>query len=129
MTQMNGSMNALNEQIAEIQIRVSAVEDNFGSTDKKVKDLIKRVEFLEDKVDYMENKSRQNNVVIFGIAEGEEKKDTVVFVQSFLTKTLSLSPDFTPCIEIAHRISAKVPVGKKPRPIIAKFGIINTKQK
>lgn len=93
MMQMNGSMNALNEQIAEVQMRVSAAEDNLESTDSKVQVLAKRVEVLEAKAEYMENKSRQNNVVIFGISEGEERSDPVAFVQQFLMETLNLPRD------------------------------------
>lgn len=125
MMQMNGSMNALNEQIAEVQMRVSTAEDNLESTDSKVRILVKRVEVLEAKAEYIENKSRQNNVVIFGIMEGEEKSDPVAFVQKFLMETLNLPQD-TLHIERAHRIptrvSAATVAGKRPRPIIAKFG-------
>lgn len=125
MMQMNGSMNALNEQIAEVQMRVSAAEDNLESTDSKVQVLAKRVEVLEAKAEYMENKSRQNNVVIFGISEGEERSDPVAFVQQFLMETLNLPRDNLH-IERAHRIpthvSAATAAGKRPRPTIAKFG-------
>lgn len=85
---------------------VSAAENNLESTDSKVQVLAKRVEVLEAKAEYMENKSRQNNVVIFGISEGEERSDLH--------------------IERAHRIpthvTAATAAGKRPRPIIAKFG-------
>ncbi|KAJ0033362.1 hypothetical protein NQD34_000469, partial [Periophthalmus magnuspinnatus] len=81
------------------------------------------------KVDYLENKSRQNNVVIFGIAEGEEKEDTVAFIQHFLMETLNLPRDLALHIERAHRISAKGPAGKRPRPIIGKFGNYQHKAK
>lgn len=129
MTHMNGSMNALNEQISEIQTRVSRAEDNLESTDNKVVDLTKRVEYLETKVEYLENKSRQNNVVLFGFPEGEEKSDTVAFINLFLTETLRLPRDLH--IERAHRIPARAPAGsgRKPRPIIARFGDYQQKTK
>lgn len=55
MMQINDSMNALNEQVAEVQMHASAAEDNLESTDSKSQDLVK-LEVLETKVEYMENK-------------------------------------------------------------------------
>lgn len=78
---MYRSINALNEQISEVQMCVSLTEDNLGSTDTKVQEMAKKAQSLETRLEYLENKSRQNNLIFFGFAEGEEKSDTVAFIQ------------------------------------------------
>lgn len=50
-------MTALNEQIAG-QTWVIATKGNMADTEKKITVLLKTVEVLESKVDYLEYKSR-----------------------------------------------------------------------
>ncbi|KAL7383897.1 hypothetical protein ABVT39_020299 [Epinephelus coioides] len=88
LAQIQSSMLALNEQIAGVQIRVSATEDGVADADKKTAGLLKTVGTLGTKLDCLENKSRQSNLLIYGIVGGEEKNDTVVFVRRFLPEIL-----------------------------------------
>lgn len=131
MSEMYLSMNTLNEQITEMQMRVSRMEDHLESSNTKVQQMTKKVGFLETRLKYLENKSRQNNLVFFGFAEGEEKNDAVAFIQHFLTETLSFPRDLTLRIERAHRIPVRAlaGTGRRPRPIIAKFGNYQHKAK
>ncbi len=57
MAQLHSLMDVRNEQIVEAQTRVSTTEDNVADADKKITGLLKTVEVLETKVDYLENKS------------------------------------------------------------------------
>ncbi|KAL7395342.1 hypothetical protein ABVT39_014828 [Epinephelus coioides] len=115
-------MLALNEQIAKVQIGVSATKDSVVDADKKIAGLLKTVGTLETKVDYLENNSRQSNRLIYGIVEAEEKNDTVAFVRRFLPEILGwdVQGDFPMQIERAHHISTLNT--SRTRPIIVKFG-------
>lgn len=77
--------------------------------DKKITGLLKTVEIFETKVDYLENKSRQSNLLIYGVMEGEEEKNTVAFIRRFLPEILGrdIQVESPLQIERAHRISTR----------------------
>lgn len=106
MVQLHSLMHVLNEQIVEVQTRVSATEDNVADADKRITGLLKTGETLETKVDYLENKSRQSNLQIFGVLEGAEKNDTVAFLHRCLPEILGrdIQEDSPLQIERAHRM-------------------------
>ena len=107
---------------------MSATEDNVADADTKITGLLKSVELLETKVDYLDNKSRLSNLLICGVLEGEEK-DTVAFLRCILPKILGLDiqVDSPLQIESAHRISTLK--SSRIRPIIVKFGSYQQKIK
>lgn len=88
----------------------------------KITGLLKTVETLETKVDYLGNKSRQSNQQIFGVLEGAEKNDTVAFLHRCLPEILGrdIQEDSPLQIERAHLISTPN-ASSRIRPMIVKF--------
>ncbi len=107
MPQIHSSLTAFNEQIAEVQTRMSATNDNIVDTDKKITGLLKTVEVVETKVEYLENKSRQSNLLIFAVLKGAEKNDRLAFAHHLLPKILGqdIQEDSPLQTERVHHIS------------------------
>lgn len=78
-----------------------------------------RLNKCEDKIDYQENQSRRNNIVIDGLKESASETWNVTAnkVQDVLANTMKFKPG-TIEIERAHRI--KVP-NKETRPVVVKL--------
>ena len=78
-----------------------------------------RLQKCEEKLDYQENQSRRNNIVIDGLKESvfETWSDTEKKVREVLEKTMKFKPG-TIEIERAHRIKNS---SKHPRPVVAKL--------
>ncbi len=49
---------------------------------------MKKVSDMEERTEYLENKSRQNNVRIFNIPEKSEGNSMIAFLKNFLTRCL-----------------------------------------
>lgn len=115
------SMATLNDHIVEIEQRVSKNEDDMLDTKTRLSAMDKEVLFLKSKVDYLENMSRQSNLLLVGIAEGAEKNDPVSFVRRVLPELLGAERFPDPLqVERAHRIST-ANAASRSRPIIIKF--------
>ncbi|XP_072144716.1 uncharacterized protein [Dermacentor andersoni] len=98
------SLNELKERICELKSTTTELED--------------KVTYLQDKVDELENRSRRNNLIIFGIKE--ESDETA---ESLITKVnerlFQEKLDVTvKGIERCHRLGRK---SKNGRPVIIKF--------
>ncbi len=79
---------------------------------------------LEARVEDQERRSRKNNMVLYGVAEGEtetytECKHKVLGIINKAREVKQLQPLVARDIEIAHRISTKS--DKKTRPVIVKM--------
>ncbi|KAJ1192597.1 hypothetical protein NDU88_001904 [Pleurodeles waltl] len=76
--------------------------------------------YLRSKITDLEDRSRRDNIRLFGIPENEEGPDVQAFLGSILPKLTSLT--FHPPLEFqrAHRVGQKHPDGaSRTRPIIA----------
>lgn len=60
--------------------------------------------FLQSKLDYLENKSRQSNLLIVGVPEGSAGTDCSALIQDFMPEVLGVDQFMEPlCIERSHR--------------------------
>ena len=69
-------------------------------------DINRNFEALENKVEYLENQSRRNNIKIFGVPEEENEKtwdDTEVIVKALIRNKLGIEEHIE--IERAHRLA------------------------
>lgn len=88
--------------------------------------LKKEIYMLQQKIDILENHSRRNNLVFYGIEESEAEtwsdceKKIVSILKTYLHLEISLD-----CFERAHRLGEKKSKGS--RPIIGKFVTFKTK--
>lgn len=91
--------------------------------------LLQQNKLLREKTDYLENKSRQNNIQIYRIKEGSEGTDIVGFVERLLKEACGITEHLT--IVQAHRISSmKIPNERsQPRCIVVRFLTWNMKQR
>ena len=83
-----------------------------------------RVRWLEEKVDYLENQSRRNNIVIYGVGEEEDEnwEMTSIIVRHVIKQTGVNLDDRD--LERAHRVGR----GRYPRPIVCKLAQYRTKE-
>ena len=124
-----------------LDARLAKLCDNFNQAlelhtencDREIQNLHTELNKALDKIDDLENRSRRNNVVIFGVPEGVETNPSNCsdFVSDTLLKFID--PDNTmPKIDIqrAHRTPtgpARMP-GSKPRPIHVFFSNYQQKE-
>ncbi|KAL7402902.1 hypothetical protein ABVT39_021457 [Epinephelus coioides] len=62
-------------RVNQLETRVSSLDDTEIINQKKAEAIISRVDELIEQMDYLENKSRQNNVCIYNVAEKSEGTD------------------------------------------------------
>ncbi|XP_067668149.1 uncharacterized protein [Haliotis asinina] len=104
----------------------------YSDTDalsQKVDDIDSRIEKQDADIDKLEAFSRRDNIVFHGLAESQDEsfnkcKDTVVSVlNNFVKARHWVRPD----IICAHRIGKKQTYQERPRPLIARFSLIEDK--
>ena len=118
---MNKSISHINEIFEEYQKDKKEKEEKINNLEKKVSEMSSKIENLEKSIDYQEQYSRRNCLLIHGIYEsdGENTDDIVInTVQDNMKITVSIND-----IDRTHRIGKKVAV--KTRPIIVKLARYN----
>lgn len=123
LEKMDDSLHMLGDQVNEIQLRVSANEDNIAELVKRVKLLEKENTDLKAWTEDAENRSRRSNLRFIGIPEKAEAKDILGFMGHLIPQLLG-ETNFSvpPTIERCHRIGIMDNVNAKgPRPILVKF--------
>ena len=125
MRSFNERHDALQKTVVELKISLEFTQKEVESlktadrsgeaidlTQQKVDDLV-------SKIDYLENQSRRNNIIIDGILESpsETWSETETKVQDLLQSKLSFSEK--PHIERAHRIGSHRT--SRHRPVVVKF--------
>ena len=101
--------NSFKEKINNVEKEISKFHETYGSEE--------RCRWLEQKLDYLENQSRRNNVVIYGASEEEREtwEDTEERVIHIVSQTgIKLKNSD---IERAHRVGTS----GENRPIVCKF--------
>ncbi|KAK7896117.1 hypothetical protein WMY93_021442 [Mugilogobius chulae] len=84
---------------------------------------------MREKIDYLENKSRQNNIRIYQVKEGAEGADMAGFVTRLITETLGI-PATELFVTAAHRSLTSMPsADAPPRSIVVRFLQWNTRQR
>lgn len=78
-------------RVDHLESRVSDIEDADAITQQTTKAVQSRVDALVEKVDYLENKSRQNNLCIYNIPERAEDRDMTAFLGQLMGETLGIS--------------------------------------
>ncbi|XP_077502477.1 uncharacterized protein LOC144113316 [Amblyomma americanum] len=92
--------------------RVNVIEDTVAKVDKQLSALI-------SKVDDLENRSRRNNLVIYGLAE-EDEETVADLERKLITEVFQDKLELTVTgTERCHRLGRKI--GDKKRPVIVKF--------
>ncbi|KAJ1214837.1 hypothetical protein NDU88_002448 [Pleurodeles waltl] len=114
---------SMRSDIAGFQSRETGLEHRMGTLETQVatsQDRDQDLLYLRSKITDLEDRSRRDNIRLFGIPENEEGSDIQTFLSSTLPKLTSLT--FDPPLEFqrAHKVGPKRPDGtSRPRPIIA----------
>ena len=109
-------------RVADVEERINKVEERDGIVTETLSHLLQQQLQMEDRVEYLENKSRQLNIRIYRVKEGSEGSDMVGFLKSLFTDALGI-PGEELTIVHAHRSYANRPVTdeESPRSIIVRF--------
>lgn len=122
MADLRSSLEFSQGNISSIENKLNAANDKLMLQDSAVETQVSYVNDLQDKVDYLENKSRRNNIRIIGVKEKDEET---------WEKGEELVKDLVDGLKIerAHRVGRKRNESEQrsdgstygPRPIVAKF--------
>ncbi|XP_042142989.1 uncharacterized protein LOC121833623 [Ixodes scapularis] len=112
------SVNENTENFKSLDVRMIRLESAIHKAtelEAVVRDLTKTVQLLVRKVDDLENRSRRNNLIIFGLneAENETALELTQTVQANVFQRVNVNPE---SIERIHRLGKK---RRSPRPTVA----------
>lgn len=110
---------ALVARQAEVEIRVSHLEDEIVPIIKRLDDLEKTNKELKEKVTDLECRQRRKNIRLLNLKESMEGNDPNGFFEGFIPKLLQLPVPSVP-IDRAHR-GFGAPGDGRPRPVIVKL--------
>lgn len=118
-----------NTRLDTAEGRIEKVEQRTQNVEKVMKAMLKLHIKQENRIMYLESRSRRENLRIYGVPEGaEESKTMVTFVENLLGEGLKL-PEVGRDLQIksAHRSAGpQPPDDAAPRSIIVKFSSFKT---
>ncbi|KAJ1141958.1 hypothetical protein NDU88_008286 [Pleurodeles waltl] len=112
MSSLTLETKSMRSDIARFQSRVTGLEHHMGTLETQVatsQDRDQGLLYLRSKITDLEDRSRRDNIHLFGIPENEEGSDIQSLLGSTLPKLTSLT--FDPPLEFqrAHRVGLKCP--------------------
>ncbi|KAK7905221.1 hypothetical protein WMY93_017828 [Mugilogobius chulae] len=124
------SLGEAQSHIEEAEQRIHQLEERECDTLHMLKQLSKDQKEMAEKLEYLENKSRQFNIRIYGVKEGLEGEDAIGFITSLLAEKLEIAPEIIQ-IAAAHRSLGPKPTREDaaPRSLVVRFAQWNTRQK
>lgn len=122
-TELRLDLQKTSGRLEQVECRVGELHDTEILHHKSIKYLVNKVSDMEERTEYLENKSRQNNVRIFNIAEKSEGKSMTTFLKQLFNEVLKIPGEFN--ILRAHRLFREEE--DKTRPIIVAFLSFETK--
>lgn len=126
---MQAEISRTNGEIVAAQLRISELEDKEPIKNEVLTHLLVQQTLMADKLEYLENKSRQNNIRIHQVKEESEGEDIVKFLDELISEKLDI-PENELFIVAAHRSPRNKPKdGEPPRSIVVRFLTWQTKQK
>ena len=139
---LDAKLSSLQNKVGEQGDRLKNVEFDTKDLHDKVKKLEKENEELINKLDDIENRSRRNNLVIFGIPEGKEgKKEDCADIMKEFFLFAGVHADDVAQMERVHRTPTYLPqkstksIGQEgsatssPRRIHVSFNSYNAKER
>jgi len=121
-------LEPVNDLLNEHDEKIKALQIDAASVKKKVATMEKAYKAIEAKLDDLENRSRRNNLVIYGMPETEGREDCNKVLSDLLH--FAAVDDEIPSIERCHRTpTQKSPENDKPRMIHVAFRSFRSKEK
>lgn len=134
---IQGSMTTLGDHVSQLEQRVSCNEDNLTELQNQVKSLVGENNYLRDKLEEAENRSRAYNLRFLHVPEKSEGQNIHGFMKDLIPLLLGKENFPTlPVIEYAHRSPTTPPTKtdpkrgppSPPRPIMVKLLSLQDKQ-
>lgn len=128
--EIKAEINKSNIRLDQAEGRIEEAETRIQNVETVVGELVQLQEQLSDRLTDQENRSRRQNIRLFGIPEGSEDNSTMTaFLEELFKSQLQLDPSTDLQIERAHRALVPKPTDpKKPRSIVVKFAKYATKE-
>lgn len=104
MEKLQSTVESLGSRMTDAETRISDLEDANNSRETSMDYALSSLKALQDKVTYLEDYSRLNNVRVMGIPEKAEGGDMMGFVLGLLSVQLGLDVDIGFEIERVHRV-------------------------
>lgn len=114
-------VTANEQRIEEAEVRIAATEDALDKTETALAKATKRLTYLEEKTEDLENRGRRKNIRLFGLKEGAEGTRPVLdFIKEMLPQWLGTEPDRAFTLERAHRTLAPA-IPNQNRAVLLRF--------
>lgn len=114
-------VTANEQRIEEAEARIAATEDALDKAESALVKATKRLTYLEEKTEDLENRGRRKNIRLFGLKEGAEgKRPLLDFITDMLPQWLGCEPDRVFILERAHRTLASA-VPNQNRAVLLRF--------
>uniref|UniRef100_A0A3Q2PUB8 L1 transposable element RRM domain-containing protein n=1 Tax=Fundulus heteroclitus TaxID=8078 RepID=A0A3Q2PUB8_FUNHE len=128
---LNTTLNAFGQRIASVEDGLNDLDKRLNCVELSQASLAKENRELRDKVTYLENYTRRQNIRIVGIPENTEGAKPTEFIAKLLLELFGEDNFQTPpSVDRAHRSSAPKPgEGNRPRPLIVKLHHFQTKER
>lgn len=120
MEKLQATVESLGSRMSEAETRISDLEDANNSREVSIGSALSSLKALQDKVTYLEDYSRRNNVRVMGIPEKAEGSDLRGFVLGVLTEQLELDVNAGFEIERVHRVGQNADNGRN-RHVLIRF--------
>lgn len=120
LEKLQTTVEQLGARVTEAETRISDLEDASNSRGASIDSAISNLKKLQDKVTYLEDASRRNNVRVTGIPENAEKQDLRGFMLHLLAEGLELDVDAGFELEQVHRVGP-MRDDSRSRHVLARF--------
>ena len=120
LEKLQTTVEQLGARVTEAEARISDLEDASNSRGASLDSALSNLKKLQDKVTYLEDAGRRNNVRVAGIPENTEKRDLSGFMLHILTEKLDIDVEAGFELERVHRVGPKRDDGRS-RHVLARF--------
>lgn len=128
---IKGEISKTNVRLDEAEERIMKVEERVQNTEDILAEMLKLHNSLDAKITDQENRSRRENIRLYGVTEGAEKQSQSMtsFVEKLLRENLDIPDDMPLHLERAHRaLGPQPPEDAAPRSILVRFLSSKTKE-
>lgn len=114
-------VTANEKRIEETESRIAAAEDALDRTERALAKATKKLAYMEEKTEDLENRGRRKNIRLFGLEEGAEgMRPLLDFINDMLPQWLGTGPNRAFILETAHRTLAPAAPNQK-RAVLIRF--------
>lgn len=110
-------MDQIGGRVAELEERVSSLDDAGFNNKTTMESMKSQITQMTEQMEYLENKSRQNNICIYNVPEGSEGSDLNLFLKQLIRDTFGVTQDVS-ILRVHRTVTEKK---NSARPIIAAF--------